>query len=116
MPERRFPPPWSVAEQPACFVVKDSAGQKLAHIYYYYEDKPGRRAATKLLTRDGAKDRGEHCQAAETVEKREWGAVSESSTSPVRVRIRAGQHQRRFYAVPRYSPGNAYGYVRPIGR
>ena len=22
---RRFPPPWSVEEQPACFVVKDSA-------------------------------------------------------------------------------------------
>ena len=27
---RRFPPPWSVEEQDACFVVKDSAGQKLA--------------------------------------------------------------------------------------
>jgi hypothetical protein len=23
MPERRFPPPWSVEEQPACFVVRD---------------------------------------------------------------------------------------------
>jgi hypothetical protein len=27
---RRFPPPWSVEELQACFVVKDSAGQKLA--------------------------------------------------------------------------------------
>jgi hypothetical protein len=26
MPARRFPPPWSVEEQDACFVVKDSAG------------------------------------------------------------------------------------------
>jgi hypothetical protein len=26
---RRFPPPWSVDELEACFVVKDSAGQKL---------------------------------------------------------------------------------------
>jgi hypothetical protein len=30
MPEpRRFPPPWSIDELQACFVVKDSAGQKL---------------------------------------------------------------------------------------
>jgi hypothetical protein len=26
---RRFPPPWSVEELQACFLVKDSAGQKL---------------------------------------------------------------------------------------
>jgi hypothetical protein len=38
-PPRRFPPPWSVEE--SCFVVKDSAGQKLA--YVYFEDEPGRR-------------------------------------------------------------------------
>jgi hypothetical protein len=40
--ERRFPPPWSVDELEACFVVKDSAGQKLA--YVYYEDEAGRRS------------------------------------------------------------------------
>jgi len=28
----RFPPPWSVDEQSACFVVKDSKEQKRAHI------------------------------------------------------------------------------------
>jgi hypothetical protein len=38
-PTRRFPPPWSVEELQACFVVKDSAGQKLA--YVYFEDEPG---------------------------------------------------------------------------
>jgi hypothetical protein len=38
---RRFPPPWSVEEQSACFVVRDHAGQKLA--YVYLEDEPGRR-------------------------------------------------------------------------
>jgi hypothetical protein len=37
---RRFPPPWSVDELEACFVVKDDAGQKLA--YVYYEEEPGR--------------------------------------------------------------------------
>jgi hypothetical protein len=33
MEPRRFPPPWSVDELEACFVVKDSAGQKLAYVY-----------------------------------------------------------------------------------
>jgi hypothetical protein len=47
--ERRFPPPWSVEELEACFLVKDSAGQKLAFVYF--EDEPGRRSAAKLITR-----------------------------------------------------------------
>jgi hypothetical protein len=37
--QRRFPPPWSIDELEACFVV-DSAGQKLA--YVYFEDEPDR--------------------------------------------------------------------------
>ena len=36
---RRFPPLWSIDELEACFVVIDSAGQKLA--YVYFEDEPG---------------------------------------------------------------------------
>jgi hypothetical protein len=52
-PERRFPPPWIVDESDACFVVIDSAGQKLA--YVYFEDEPGRRSAAKLLTKDEAR-------------------------------------------------------------
>jgi hypothetical protein len=39
MASRRFPPPWSVEELDACFVVTDSTGQKLAYIYF--EDEPG---------------------------------------------------------------------------
>ena len=42
---RRFPPPWSVEEQEACFVVRDHNGQQLA--YAYFEDEPGRRSAAK---------------------------------------------------------------------
>jgi hypothetical protein len=33
----RFPPPWSVEDNGACFIVKDSAGQKLAYVYYEEE-------------------------------------------------------------------------------
>jgi hypothetical protein len=29
---RRFPPPWSVEEQAACFVVRDHNGQQLAYL------------------------------------------------------------------------------------
>jgi hypothetical protein len=50
---RHFPPPWSIEEMPACFIVRDSDGQALA--YVYYEDEPGRRGAAKLLTKDEAR-------------------------------------------------------------
>jgi hypothetical protein len=53
MPARRFPPPWTVEEQDACFVVVDHSGQKLAYIYF--EEEPGRRSAAKLLTKDEAR-------------------------------------------------------------
>jgi hypothetical protein len=52
MTDRRFPPPWSIDELEACFVVKDGTGQKLA--YVYYEEESGRRTAAKLLTKDEA--------------------------------------------------------------
>ena len=50
MPARRFPPPWSVEELEACFVVRDHNGQALA--YVYFDDEPGRRSAAKLLSKD----------------------------------------------------------------
>jgi len=34
MPARRFPPPWSVEEQEACYVVRDNDGQQLACVYF----------------------------------------------------------------------------------
>jgi hypothetical protein len=53
MPERHFPPPWSVEELDSCFVVKDLNGQALA--YMYFEKEPPRRYRRReLLTRDEA--------------------------------------------------------------
>jgi hypothetical protein len=47
---RRFPPPWSIEESSACFIVRDDDKQALA--YVYYENESGRRSSAKLLTRD----------------------------------------------------------------
>jgi hypothetical protein len=49
---RQFPPPWSVEEIDACFVVTDSTSQKIA--YVHFETDPERRSAAKLLSRDEA--------------------------------------------------------------
>jgi hypothetical protein len=49
---RRFPAPWFVEETPACFIVRDRAGQALAHLYY--EESDGRSAAN-LLTKAEAR-------------------------------------------------------------
>jgi hypothetical protein len=45
---RRFPPPWTVEDKGAYFIVRDHNGQALA--YVYFEDEPGRRAAAKYRT------------------------------------------------------------------
>ena len=53
MPEpRRFPPPWSIDETSACFIVRD--GNMQAVTYVYCKDEAGRRTTAKLLTRDEA--------------------------------------------------------------
>ena len=47
---------WTAEETEACFIVRDAYGQALA--YVYFEDKPGRRTAAKLLTKDEARRMG----------------------------------------------------------
>jgi hypothetical protein len=53
MPARRFLPPWSVDELEACFCRE---GRRRVEIgLRLFEDKPGRRSAAKLLTKDEAR-------------------------------------------------------------
>jgi hypothetical protein len=49
----RFPPPWTVEEKFACFIVRDANGQALAYIYFA-KGKPGRASGVKLLSKDEA--------------------------------------------------------------
>jgi hypothetical protein len=48
-PPRRFPPPWTLYENPESFVVLDANGHALA--YVYFEDERGRREVMKLISR-----------------------------------------------------------------
>lgn len=50
---RRFPPPWTIDETDACFIVRDKTGQALA--YVYFEHEPGRRSAVNPLIHDEAR-------------------------------------------------------------
>jgi hypothetical protein len=56
MGDRHFPPPWSVEENDARFIVKDANGQALA--YVYFEKDPRRRAGAlfALFAHTGAEE------------------------------------------------------------
>ena len=49
----RLPPPWSIQDLGAAFVVKDSARRKL--VYVYFEEKPAWRSAASQLGKDEAR-------------------------------------------------------------
>ena len=46
-------PAWRTEEHDACFIVKDRTGLNLA--YVYFENEPGCRSASKLLSRGEAR-------------------------------------------------------------
>jgi hypothetical protein len=50
---RRFPPPWSVDELEACFVVRDHNGQQLPFVYF--EDESGARDEARRIAANIAK-------------------------------------------------------------
>jgi hypothetical protein len=56
----RFPPPWTVEEQAACFVLRDRDGHALAHVYFE-DDRSG--SARELFTPEAAR-----CIAAQLAE------------------------------------------------
>ena len=47
------PDPPIPSSKSECYIVRDANGHALA--YVYFEDEPGRRAATRLMTRDEAR-------------------------------------------------------------
>ena len=75
MPQRRFPPPWSVDEVDSkldkrSFIVRDANGQ--AQAYVYFEEEPGRRAAAKLLTKDEARRIAAHIAKLPELLRKPW--------------------------------------------
>src|SRR5947209_16787624 len=87
MPPRRFPPPLSTDDPETklgqdCFIVRDANGHALA--YVYFEDKPGRRSAAHLLTRDASLPTSPSCPTC--CVSREWWLPRQGWTAIAAVR------------------------------
>jgi hypothetical protein len=81
---RRFPPPWSIEDIGAAFVVKDSSGQKLAYVNYEQEQPqwpmcPRYSAAEGLGNRDPSR---RCCQKRERLEQKIAGRLDALRQAP----------------------------------
>jgi hypothetical protein len=99
MPERRFPPPWTIEETDACFIVRDANGQAVA--YVYFEEEPGRRSAAKLLTRDEARRIAANAKLPEAV-------------TAITRWIKGPTERPRFLPVSRPPPGRDGAYAASV--
>jgi hypothetical protein len=115
---RRFPPPWSVEETAACFIVRDHRGQKLA--YAYCEEEPGRLSPTQRRSCISS-GRGDHMIGRTWLVTRPIGMASRLATRVTLVRsTRVAASGKLFTAGSRIgrkiglrSPNRATG-ARPV--
>ena len=54
MTPRRFPPPWTIDEHPASFIVRDANGFALGH--FDFDDQTSRRNIIERMTKDEARE------------------------------------------------------------
>lgn len=70
MPERQFPPPWSVEEKSAHFAICDNNEQALAFVYF--EKESSRRLASNLLSKDEARRIATQMARVPELVQKEW--------------------------------------------
>jgi hypothetical protein len=81
MPERRFPPPWSVEGTDACFIVRDANGQALAYF-----------VAAHLLTGDETRRRCNIAKRAAVFVVTQSSQLRFFRLRPPGGEVNAGQH------------------------
>jgi hypothetical protein len=86
MPARRFPPPWSVEEQDACFVVVDRSGPKAR--VHLFRGRAGPAIGGQVAHEGrGAEDCGQHGEVAAVVARllKRWPRVNEARRIAVNI-------------------------------